>query len=49
MDPSTLAPGMISTVDQGPGAYRPGMTYRSAATFSNSTPPPGRADTAAMA
>jgi len=35
MDPSTLAPGMISTVDQGPGAYRPGMTYRSAATFSN--------------
>ena len=28
-------PGMISTVDQGPGAFRPGMTYRSAATFSN--------------
>jgi hypothetical protein len=35
MDPSTLAPGMISAVDQGPGAYRPGMTYRSAATFNN--------------
>ena len=35
MDPSTLAPGMISAVDQGPGAYRPGMTYRAAATYSN--------------
>jgi hypothetical protein len=35
MDPSTLAPGMISVVDQGPGAYRPGMTYRAAPTYSN--------------
>jgi hypothetical protein len=35
MDPSTLAPGMISVNDQGPGAYRPNMVYRSAATFSN--------------
>ncbi len=35
MDPSTLAPGMISAIDQGPGAYRPGMTYRGAATYSN--------------
>jgi hypothetical protein len=35
MDPSTLAPGMISAIDQGPGAYRPGMRYRSAETYSN--------------
>jgi hypothetical protein len=28
-------PRMISVVDNGPGAYRPGMTYRSAATYSN--------------
>jgi hypothetical protein len=35
MDPSTLAPGMISVTDTGPGAYRPNMVYRSAATYSN--------------
>jgi hypothetical protein len=35
MDPASLAPGMISVTDTGPGAYRPGMTYRSAATYSN--------------
>jgi hypothetical protein len=35
MDPSTLAPGMISVNDQGPGAYRPNMVYRAAATYSN--------------
>jgi hypothetical protein len=35
MDPSTLAPGMISVTDTGPGAYRPGMTYRAADTYSN--------------
>ena len=26
---------MISVVDNGPGAFRPGMTYRSAAQYSN--------------
>ena len=35
MDPSTLAPGMISVNDQGPGAYRPNMVYRAAATSTN--------------
>jgi hypothetical protein len=28
-------PGMISVVDNGPGAFRPGMTYRSANQYSN--------------
>ena len=35
MDPSDLAPGMISVTDNGPGAFRPGMTYRAAGTYSN--------------
>jgi len=35
MDPSELAPGMISVTDNGPGAFRPGMTYRAAQTYSN--------------
>jgi hypothetical protein len=35
MDPSELAPGMISVTDNGPGAFRPGMTYRAAPTYSN--------------
>src|SRR5262249_6809478 len=32
---NVVAPGMISVVDNGPGAFRPGMTYRSAAQYSN--------------
>ena len=35
MDPADLAPGMISVTDNGPGAFRPGMTYRAAGTYSN--------------
>ena len=35
MDPADLAPGMVSVTDSGPGAFRPGMTYRGAATYSN--------------
>lgn len=36
MDPGAdLAPGMISVRDDGPGAFRPGMTYRSAGSYSN--------------
>jgi hypothetical protein len=35
MDPSDLAPGMISVTDNGPGAFRPGMTYRAAGSYSN--------------
>jgi hypothetical protein len=32
---NAVAPGMISVTDNGPGAFRPGMTYRSAQTYSN--------------
>jgi len=35
MEPAELAPNMISVTDNGPGAFRPGMTYRSAGTYSN--------------
>jgi len=36
MDPGAdLAPGMISVTDNGPGAFRPGMTYRAAGSYSN--------------
>jgi len=35
MDPKDLAPGMVSVTDQGPGAFRPGMVYRSASIYSN--------------
>jgi len=34
-DNTQVDPRMISVVDNGPGAYRPGMTYRAAAQYSN--------------
>jgi hypothetical protein len=34
-DDTQVDPRMISVVDNGPGAFRPGMTYRAAAQYSN--------------